>query len=362
MKNLFTILVLILLTGSTVLAQNKKYPDLDASPSDYATYPANSAWRNYLQGDDRNLNTKIRVLYSRPQKKGRTIFGELIPYDREWRLGANEATEIGFFQPVGIGDAVLPAGFYTIFAYVTKNNWTVHFSTERSIWGNANRDKTKDVASITVPVELLDNTVEALSMTFREIDENMVHLVVAWDKTKVAIPVTLNPAVFSGMDVSPMDQASYPPRSAFRNYAEGDERNMTPQIKVVYSRPQKKGRKIFGELLPYGEVWRIGANESTEISIYQDVKVAGQDLQAGRYALYAEVGESEWTFIFSTDLPAWGNANRDESKDVLKVTVPSSSMETTLEALTIIFEGEGNDAKLVVAWDNTRTELPITIL
>ncbi len=361
MKNLYAILVLLIL-ATPAWSQNKKYPDLDASPSDYATYPSNSAFRNYLQGDERDLTSKIRVLYSRPQKKGRNIFGELIPYDKEWRLGANEATEIGFFQPVGIGDAVLPGGFYTMFAYVTKNNWTIHFSSERSIWGNANRDKSKDVASITVPTETIDETVESLSITFREIDEHLVHLVMAWDHTKVAIPIQLNPAVFSQLDVSPLDQATYPPSSAFRNYAEGEGRNVTPQIKVVYARPQMKGRKIFGELVPYGKVWRIGANESTEISIYQNVKVGGKDLAAGRYALYAQVDQNEWTFIFSSDLPAWGNANRDESKDVLSVKVPITTMDEKLEALTVIFEGEGNDAKLVVAWDQTRAELPITIL
>ena len=359
MKQIGTILILLFL-GLTVNAQDKKYPDLDASPLDRATYPANAAWRNYLQGDDRNKMMTMRVTYSRPKKKGRTIFGELVPYGAEWRLGANEATEIAFYQPVGIGNHVVNGGMYSLSAEVNKDQWTFHFSSETSIWGNANRDKSKDVATISVPVQKTPNNHESLSMTFREINPQLVHLVVAWDDTQVEVPIALNPPVFTGDDISPMDQSVYPNQTAFRNYAEGDARNDMPKLKVVYGRPQMKGRKIFGDLLKYGNVWRVGANESTELTVYQDVKIGDQTLRRGTYAVYAVVNQDNWEFILSRDLPAWGDANRDESMDVLKYKVPSAPTTETVEALAIIFEGDEESVNMVVAWENTRAALPIS--
>ena len=353
-------LFFILLLALVINAQDKKYPDLDASSLDRATYPSDAAWRNYLEGDDRNKNMKMRVTYSRPKKKGRNIFGELVPFGQEWRVGANEATEIAFFQTVGIGNHVVNGGFYSIFAEVNENEWTVHFSSETSIWGNANRDQSKDIASISVPVTRLDLPIESLSMTFREINPQLVHLVIAWDQTQVEVPIALNPPEFSGEDMSPMDQAVFPRQAAFRNYAEGDARNEMPKVKVVYARPQMKGRKIFGDLLKYGEVWRVGANESTELTVYQDVKIGDQNLRRGTYAVYAVVNQDSWEFILSSDLPAWGNANRDESKDVMKLQVPSSPTSETVEALSIVFESEDDDqVNMVVAWENTRAVLPI---
>jgi len=360
MKNIITILFAVL-TVSLAMAQESKWPKVDPSNMDAEYYPANAAWRNYLSGDDRTISPKVKVIYSRPLKKERDIFGGLVPYGQEWRLGANEATEITFYQSVGIGGKTVSPGTYTLFATPTASEWTVSLSSQRGIWGAENRDATKTVASIKVPVTNEATSEEALSITFREMNEQTAHMTIQWDKTRVEVPIAFNPVIFSGADVSPMDMAHYPGKSAYTNYLKGEEVNIKPKIQVTYSRPYKKGRKVFGELLKTGDVWRVGANQSTEIYFYEDVTVGKLALKKGRYVLYATINDGSWDMIFSKDLPAWGAANRDESKDVGTTTVSLSSDSEVLENLSIIFEEKSEKlVHMIIGWDTTRAELPIT--
>lgn len=360
MKNVLTI-ILAVFTVSLATAQESKWPKIDPSNMDAEYFPAQAAWRNYLSGDDRTVAPKIKVVYSRPMKKERDIFGALVPYGTEWRLGANEATEITFYQSVGFGGTTVNPGTYTLFATPTASEWTVSLSSQRGIWGSENRDAAQTVASVKVPTSQDAESLEALSITFREIDEQTAHMAIQWDKTRVEVPIAFNPVIFSGADISPMDMAHYPGKSAYTNYLKGDEANIKPKVQVVYSRPYKKGRKVFGELLKVGDIWRVGANQSTEITFFQDVKAGNLDLKKGRYALYAEIKDGSWDMIFSKDLPAWGAANRDESKDVGRTSISLSSESEVLENLSIIFEEKGADkAHMIIGWDTTRAALPIT--
>jgi hypothetical protein len=359
MKKILMVLLAIVLFSSAY-SQESKWPKLDVSSLDAEYYPAKAAWRNYLGEEERNINPQVKVVYSRPKKKDREIFGTLIPYGKEWRLGANEATEITFYQSVGIGGSTINPGTYTMSAVVNPNDWVINFSSQRGIWGSENRDASKTVASVKVPTTTEKESVEALSMSFREINDQTAHMTIQWDKTRVEIPIAFNPVIFSGDDVSPMDMAHYPDKSAYTNYLKGEEVNIKPKIQVTYSRPFKKGRMVFGELLKTGDIWRVGANQSTEVMFYEDVKVGDLDLPKGRYALYAEIKDGSWDMIFSKDLPAWGAANRDESMDVGRTKVMLKSDTEVVENLSIIFEEKSDKlVHMVIAWDQTRAELPI---
>lgn len=167
---------------------------------------------------------------------------------------------------------------------------------------------------------------------------------------------------FPKMDDSPMDAAYFPPRAAFRGFAKTEEARKAdePKIRVVYSRPQKKGRVIFGELEKYGKTWRVGANESTEITFLVDAKVNGTTLKAGRYTLYAIPQEKEWEVLFSSDLDGWGHYGfKGEESTVAKITVPTQKTAATVEALSIIFEASENGAHMIIGWDDTMVRVPI---
>ncbi len=131
----------------------------------------------------------------------------------------------------------------------------------------------------------------------------------------------------------------------------------TKQVTVTYGRPYKKGREIFGGLVPYGSVWRVGADQATEITFAQDVKFAGQGVAKGTYTLFAIPGENEWTIILNSQLGQWGAFKYDQykDKDVLKAKVPAKKAAKETEQLTI----KAEKAALVIVWDKTEVSVPM---
>lgn len=128
------------------------------------------------------------------------------------------------------------------------------------------------------------------------------------------------------------------------------------KVKVDYSQPSVKGRKIFGSLEKYGQVWRTGANEATVISFDKPVTIEGQTLAAGKYALFSIPGETEWTIIFNTVTDTWGayDYEKNKDKDALKVKVKAAKSDFT-EKLTFTV-GKDNVA---FQWENTRVAFKV---
>lgn len=125
--------------------------------------------------------------------------------------------------------------------------------------------------------------------------------------------------------------------------------------KVVYSRPYAKGREIFGSLVPYGKVWRTGADEATEITFYRDVTFGGQKVSKGTYTLFTIPGEQEWEVILNTGLHQWGAYRKDDSKDAYKVKASVSSLDSSVENFAIAF----TEDKMAMAWDKTMASVSI---
>lgn len=135
-------------------------------------------------------------------------------------------------------------------------------------------------------------------------------------------------------------------------------------VKVVYSRPFKKGRKIFGTkaesaIVPYGEVWRTGANEATELTTTADLNLNGKTLKAGTYSVFTIPQQGKWTVIFNSVLGQWGAYSYAADKDVLRLEVPATAVDSEFEAFTIGFENTGDGTNLVMVWDKTKVSVPI---
>ncbi len=133
-------------------------------------------------------------------------------------------------------------------------------------------------------------------------------------------------------------------------------------IKVTYSQPQKKGRGIFGELVPYGKVWRTGANEATEITTATDIEFGGIVLKAGTYSLFTIPEKDQWTIIINTDVGLWGAYNYNAKKDLYRFQVPTTSTEKIYDAFTIIFDSRNEVADLLMIWDKTEVAIPIKFI
>jgi len=151
------------------------------------------------------------------------------------------------------------------------------------------------------------------------------------------------------LDASPADISIFRP--------DGD--GTMPVAKVVYGRPQKKGRTMLGGTEAYGKVWRLGANETTEIKLYKDVTFSDKKIPAGTYSLYAIPGKDEWTVIFNSKLDTWGAYEYDESKDVARIKVAAGKAPSEVEAFTIAFDGKGGTGSMIFAWENTMVTTPL---
>ncbi|MBK6936330.1 MAG: DUF2911 domain-containing protein [Chitinophagaceae bacterium] len=164
----------------------------------------------------------------------------------------------------------------------------------------------------------------------------------------------LNP--YAAVDVSPIDMAYFPadyPKLKMANQAVGE-----PLARVIYSRPHLQGRHIFHEVLKYGEPWRLGANESTELELFSDVSIKGKKIKEGRYVLYCIPQPDTWTVVINNNTDSWG-LQPDKSKDIGKFEVPATKTNNSIEYFTIIFEKTNAGANLLMAWDDTEVRLPL---
>lgn len=135
-------------------------------------------------------------------------------------------------------------------------------------------------------------------------------------------------------------------------------------IEITYSRPFKKGRELFGSLVPYNEVWRTGANEATTFNTKTDLYIQGQLLPAGNYTLWTIPNPVEWQIIFNSGHPGWGvgfnsKASRDPKLDVVTATARNGRNFMVLEQFTI--DIQGNPAELQLGWDFIRVDVPLLL-
>lgn len=133
-------------------------------------------------------------------------------------------------------------------------------------------------------------------------------------------------------------------------------------VEVIYSRPGVKGRKIYGDIVPFGEMWRTGANSVTLFSVGDEVSINGKKLAAGNYALLTIPGEKEWTVVFSSDNEMGSVADYDQSKDALRVQVRPRLLRESAETFTIHFSDfKDEGATMSLLWENTAIDLGITM-
>lgn len=164
--------------------------------------------------------------------------------------------------------------------------------------------------------------------------------------------------LFVGFKVLQQQTKKYSPEAVV-NYTSGNNK-----LAVFYNRPYRKDRQIFGSLVPFGAVWRTGANEATTFSSSKSITFGGKKLPAGEYTLWTIPGAEAWTVILNRKHYSWGVnfdglPSRDPKADVLQVQVPVQTMTEATEQFTIAFEGEGRQPELVLYWENTKVEVPI---
>lgn len=139
--------------------------------------------------------------------------------------------------------------------------------------------------------------------------------------------------------------------------AETTGRIDSADIEIQYNSPAVKGREIWGSLVPFGKVWRTGANEATVFETDEDLIIGEQTLPQGKYGLFTIPGETEWIIIFNSVWDQWGSFRYDESKDVLRVTVKPEQIDSFNERLNLNIEND----HLVIRWEKLQVSCPLRV-
>lgn len=161
------------------------------------------------------------------------------------------------------------------------------------------------------------------------------------------------------IDKSPMDMATYPTNYGLLKIQGKATEPLA--AKIIYSRPIKNNRVIFGELVEYNKVWRFGANENTEIEFFNDVTINNTKVKKGKYSIFAIPASDKWTIIINKDLNSWGAYKYVQANDLLRVDVPVQTTTEIAEAFYIYFDKAKNGFAMTAGWDNVKITLPVSM-
>lgn len=169
-------LIIAIFLKNNLSAQD--FQELDKSPHDITYYR-----------ESRVTPPLIKVIYGRPQKNGEIVFGNLVKYDKVWKTGADEATEVKFYQDILFGGVRVRAGTYVLLTIPGEKEWQVILNSKLDVWGAFQYDPIFDIAKITVPVNRAES-IDVFSIAFKE-NKDLIQMVLAWDSTRVKIPIML---------------------------------------------------------------------------------------------------------------------------------------------------------------------------
>lgn len=283
----------------------------------------------------------VSVNYGRPSMRGRVIMGGLVPWDKVWRTGANEATHLKTNFDMTLGGVPVPKGTYTLWTLPSSREWKIIINKQTGQWGT-NYDERQDLARFGAPSEPLPSPVDTFAITLEKTGQTSGRIVLVWEKTRVAIPFEKNDHI---RPLSPTDSAT-------------TQISGMP-VSVVYSRPFIRGRQIWGCVVPFDTVWRTGANSSTLMRTMVDLRFGNTLLAPGTYILRSLPTDKAFTLIVSKQPGKPGPI--PDSLIVARVTMDRTTPAASIDPFRIWFEPQGKDAaQLTLGWGDRQYAVTIS--
>jgi len=275
----------------------------------------------------------ISVKYGRPSMRGRTIMGDLVPWNKVWRTGANEATHLATNFDMLIGGVPLPRGKYTFWTLPSPLGWKMIINKQTGQWGTK-YDESQDFARFDPVIAQTSAPVETLTIALSATGPTSGMLTLTWERTSLSTTFQKNDKI---RPISPLD-------SAVVNIGGNS-------IKVKHSKPFMRGRKIWGGVVPMDSVWRTGANSATVFSTEKNLCFGKKCIPQGSYTLYSAPGEGSLVLIVSKKGP--GRAEYDKSQDLLRIDMVREKATGTIDPFKIWFEQTGTaSGRLKLGWDD----------
>ncbi len=320
----FTVAVIYVATSGSSLLRAQQKPLL--SPRDSTIM--------YLEGK------KVMVDYGRPSMRGRKIMGELVPWNKVWRTGANEATTFRIDTSLIIGPGVpLQRGAYTLWTLPSEKEWKLIINKQTGQWGT-NYDESQDFARFDLKVEKLDKAVEQFTINLEKTSNTPGIMNLMWENTLLSTPFMINE---KRIPPSPRDSV---------------ELSLSgKKISVNYGRPFMRGRRIVGVVVPYDSVWRTGANAATAFTTEADLVIGAVSVPKGKYSLWSLPADEGWKLIINKKVGP-GAPQYDQKEDLARIDMKGESLEKPVEQFTVSLDGTGSDSGILkLAWEKTQVSV-----
>ena len=282
----------------------------------------------------------VSVNYGRPAMRGRKIMGELVPWNKIWRTGANQATHFRTSFDMTLGGVPVPRGTYTFWTLPSPTGWKFILNKQTGQWGTV-YDERQDLARFDAAVSTTDAPVDTFTIRLLQTGKTSGLLRLAWERTVLTVPFEKNDRI---RPISPLDSTE--------TVLKGKK------VSISYSRPYARGRAVWGVVVPFDSVWRTGANRTTTLTAERDILLGRARIPAGSYTLYSLPTAKGFTLIVSRK-PA-GFPAYDPSMDVARVQMVAVKKGPAVDPFRIWFEETRKGTNLRIGWMERSYTLPIT--
>ncbi len=261
----------------------------------------------------------ISVNYGRPSMRGRKIMGDLVPWNKVWRTGANQATHLRTNFDMTFGGVPVPRGLYTLWTLPSQSGWKIILNKQTGQWGT-NYDERLDLARLDAMPKSPPSPVETLTVALEPTGKTSGLFMLMWENTLIAVPFEKNTKI---RPISPADSSSITLDNK--------------RLRVKYSKPYARGRSIWGVVVPWDSVWRTGANLATSFETEVDLRAGGARIPKGAYTLYSLPSEGIFTLIVSKR-PGGTPPNYDPALDLARIPMKLQKQDSQVDPFRIWFE------------------------
>jgi len=259
-----------------------------------------------------------------------------VPYYKVWRTGAGAATALTTAADLEVDGAVVPRGTYSLYTLPAEDRWKLIINKQTGQWGTTYMPQL-DLARIDLKIKKLKTPIEECTFKLEKNSSGSGTLKIEWENTSLSVP----------FHISKDSLVPSPPDSSV--LVINDKR-----LSVNYSRPSMRGRKIMGSVVPYGVVWRTGANAATSFVTQTDIVVSGVKIPRGSYTLYTLPSSKQWKLIFNKQTGQWGTVY-NEKLDLVRIPLNKKNLKQLVEKFTITLERTAEKSGVMkLVWEKTQ--------
>ena len=286
---------------------------------------------------------RISISYGRPSVLGRRIMGDYVQYNKIWRTGSGPATQLTTDADLELGGMEIPRGAYSLYTYPSATQWKLVINKQVGQWGTVYNPQ-QDLARIALDKRTLSNTVEKLTFAIERGVNSSGVLKIEWEHTSLAVPFKVSPTPIVAS-----------PRDSTKLVLTGNT------LTVNYGKPSARGRKIIGSVVPYGQVWRTGANETTTFTTESDIVLGGVTVPKGTYSLFTLPSKQTWQLIVNKETGQSGLVYHPRL-DLARIKLQKRLLSDYVERLTISLNRVDNrSGVLKIEWERTSLSVPFSL-